>query len=445
MSTTGQRPPIPDFLTARAGIWHFARRVPLAFAEFDPRGVVRQSTKVRVVDDPRKVRARRAAAQINDELEAYWRTCLAGNGITAKARYDKARVSARRLGFEYLPASEVATRPIAEILDRIEALSQRGAVDDRDKEAAVLGGEPVPEIDLVGLFAEYESLMKASTKDMSEDQLRKWRNPKKRAIANLIKVVGNKPLSKVTRTDALDFQRSWQERVIVEGVEIETANKDIGHLNKMFGRIETAHRIGLGAVFAQLRIEGGTTGQRVAFDPAFVQETLLAEGRLAGMNDEARRVLYLVAETGLRLSEACNLTPDTIRLDAPVPHVIVRADGRRMKTKQSGREIPLVGVALLAMKAQPEGFPRYRHKADSLSAAVNKFLAEAKLLTEEGQTLYSLRHTFEDRLTAAEAPDKVAAALMGHKYHRPRYGIGPSLAQKREWLQRIAFKAPSSV
>jgi hypothetical protein len=44
-----------------------------------------------------------------------------------------------------------------------------------------------------------------------------------------------------------------------------------------------------------------------------------------------------------------------------------------------------------------------------------------------GQTLYSLRHTFEDRLTAVEAPEKVVAALIGHKWHRPRYGLGPSL------------------
>jgi integrase len=107
--------------------------------------------------------------------------------------------------------------------------------------------------------------------------------------------------------------------------------------------------------------------------------------------------------------------------------------------------MPLVGVALATMRVQPEGFPRYRDNAGTLSATVNKFLAENGLLPGQGQTLYSLRHTFEDRLTAVEAPDKIAAALMGHKYHRPRYGVGPSLTQKAEWLQRIAFKRPSRV
>lgn len=437
-------PRMSEFLTRRAGFWHYQRRVPLAYAAQDTRGIVRQSTRIRIADDPRGIRAGRAADRLNAELEAFWRASLVGESVDAKARYDRARKDARRLGFEYLTAPEVAQRPIGEILERFEVLAA-GKPDDRAAEAAVLGTVAPPALDLDGLFDEFEALMKPSLLGMSEDQKRKWRNPKRRAIGNLVTVIGNKPLSRITRADALDFQRWWIDRVMVEGVEIETANKDIGHLNKMLTKVEHTHRLGLGPVFSQMRIEGGRTGQRVAFAPDFVQARLLADGALDSLNDEARRVLYLVTETGLRLSEACNLIEETIRLDGTVPHVRVRAIGRRMKTDQSERDIPLVGVALAAMRAQPEGFPRYRHKADSLSAAVNKFLGENKLLPAEGTTLYSLRHTFEDRLTAVEAPDKVAAALMGHKYHRPRYGVGPSLAQKLEWLQRIAFKPPGTV
>ena len=165
----------------------------------------------------------------------------------------------------------------------------------------------------------------------------------------------------------------------------------------------------------------------------------------AELNAEARRVIYLITETGLRLSEACNLSRATIKLDATVPHIQVRPEGRETKNYQSERDIPLVGVALMAMRKQPDGFPRYRDKADSLSALVNQALEVRALRPEPGQTLYSLRHTFEDRLTAVEAPEKVVAALMGHKWHRPRYGLGPSLAQKRNWLERIAFRPPTAV
>lgn len=60
------------------------------------------------------------------------------------------------------------------------------------------------------------------------------------------------------------------------------------------------------------------------------------------------------------------------------------------------------------------------------------------LLPSDDHSLYSLCHTFEDRLTAVEAPEKVIDALMGHKWIRPKYGAGPSLAQKQDWLGRIA-------
>src|SRR5690606_19972555 len=162
-------------------------------------------------------------------------------------------------------------------------------------------------------------------------------------------------------------------------------------------------------------------------------------------NEEARRTIYVMIETGLRLSEICNLTRDTIHLNAPIPYISVRPQGRRMKTPQSAREIPLVGVALMAMQAQPDGFPRYRDRSASLSALVNNYLTPRGLRPVQGQSFYSLRHTFEDRLTAVEASDKLMAVFMGHKYQRPKYGAGPTLDQKREWLLKIAFRPPSKV
>ena len=51
----------------------------------------------------------------------------------------------------------------------------------------------------------------------------------------------------------------------------------------------------------------------------------------------------------------------------------------------------------------------------------------------------SFRHGFQDRLIAVEAPDRIQADLMGHRYVRERYGKGPSLSQKAVWLQRVAL------
>jgi integrase len=138
-----------------------------------------------------------------------------------------------------------------------------------------------------------------------------------------------------------------------------------------------------------------------------------------------------------------NLQRHSIHLDAPIPYVEVLPDGRRLKTEDSRREIPLVGAALAAMKLRPDGFPRYRDKASALSATVNKFLGEQGLRPTKDHTIYSLRHSFKDRLVAAEAPDSLIDSLMGHRTGKPKYGKGPSLELKLKFLQSIAFTPPS--
>ena len=336
--------------------------------------------------------------------------------------------------------------PVDDILRRIEVLEATKSVEKGPEIAAVLGGAPPPAIMLGTLVDEFEKIICASLAKKSKRQKKKWRVSRESALATFIDVMGgDRPINAVTRVEALAFRSFWQERIVNGEVEIDTANKCIGRVASMFKAIDESRQLGLPNIFDNLRIAGGKDKQRVAFAPDFVQSRILAEGAFVDLNAEARRVIYLVAETGLRLSEACNLSGATIRLDASVPHIQVRPEGREVKTDQSQRDIPLVGVALMAMREQPDGFPRYRDKADSLSALVNQALDVRKLRPEPGQTLYSLRHTFEDRLTAVEAPEKVVAALMGHKWHRPRYGLGPSLEQKRNWLNRIAFRAPKSV
>lgn len=433
-------------LTKRDGFWHYARRVPTAFTELDPRGVVKQSTGIRVADDPRGIKAQVAADRIDRETVSYWRGLVDGRSAEARIRYEAARKRARYMGFDYAPADELADRSVAEILTRLERLMGTKEGDDPTARAAVLGTEPKPEIKASELFAEFEKLQQASLRNKSEDQRRKWRNPKLRAMANLLLVLGDdKSLRQMTRNDALDFRAWWQERILDEELAIDTANKDVGHLNKMWTTVDEAMRLGLPPIFARLRIEGGETGQRAAYTADFIQNSILAPGTLAGLNDEARRTVYAMVETGLRPSEMVNLTERTIRLDAPVPYVSVEEDERETKTKDSIRQIPLVGVSLMAFQAQPNGFPRYRDNAASLSALVNKYLRNHDLRPTLDHTMYSLRHGFEDRLTAVETPEKLIAAMMGHKYSRPKYGAGPSLEQKQKWLQRIALTPPSVV
>jgi integrase len=96
-------------------------------------------------------------------------------------------------------------------------------------------------------------------------------------------------------------------------------------------------------------------------------------------------------------------------------------------------------VSLDAFRLCPDGFERYRGSSASLSATVNKYLATNGLLETDQHVMYSLRHSFEDRMIAAEVDERHRADLFGHKHGRPRYGEGATLEHKQRIIQSFAL------
>ena len=124
-----------------------------------------------------------------------------------------------------------------------------------------------------------------------------------------------------------------------------------------------------------------------------------------------------------------------------MPHIsITERKEKQLKTPHSERDIPLVGYALEAFRNIPDGFPTYREKPDNLTNELNRFLREHGLFPSEKHSLYSFRHSFQDRILAVDAPDRVQAELMGHKFNRPKYGSGPTLEHKLEWMNKICIQ-----
>jgi integrase len=432
-----------DFLTRRGGVWHFVRRVPSEFAAVDRRGIVRHSTRVRVRDDHLGRRAARVADKLNRELELHWKTNVAEGTASNVSRYDEARRRARELGYDYVAAEQLVAQPVERILERLEALVAKGLTQDQGARTALLGTEKPGAFPLSRLFDEYEAATKDETRDLSPDQLRIWRNGRIRAVAQFAKVVGEKPITDISDSDGIDYAEWWRGRILEENFAVKSANKDIGQLSRMLKEMSIRRRLNLPDIFKGLRLRGEVEKSRQPFDPAFIQERLINGDGLAGLNEDARLVLYVMMDTGLRPSEVVNLREGTIHLEAKIPFVQIAADGRRLKTEDSARELPLVGMALAALRQRPHGFPKYRDKATVLSATVNKYLTENSLRPTQDHTVYSLRHSFKDRLVAIEAPDSLIDNLMGHKTYKPRYGRGPSLELKLKYLERIAFTPPA--
>jgi integrase len=134
------------FKNKRKSTWYFARRVPLQYAHLDRRGIVRQTTGVRIATDPHAFAARRIAEQMDSALESYWAD-LAGSGARRKAMadYQAAMQAAIRLGVSP-PLPQQATRTIEELLARIERLERGKVAEDRNNVAALLDAAPMPEL-----------------------------------------------------------------------------------------------------------------------------------------------------------------------------------------------------------------------------------------------------------------------------------------------------------
>ena len=429
----------------RGGIWYLVRRVPKAYQHLDKRRFAKLSTGIRVEDDPRGARAARAVVELNARLEFDWSELAAGRDPNVKRRLDYAQVVASSLGVTYQHSSELVAGPFAEIMRRLELLEQvRGGTEGIAD--ALLGGIEKPEMRISELVEAYEQAQSATLSGHSPNQIKKWRGHKLRAARTAISIIGDKSLLRLTRDDGLAYRRHFQKRIASGDLTVKTANIEMSHFIKMLRVVDVERAMGLPLeAFQSLRFEGTKDGRRPPFAADYIQGTLLAEGALSGLAPEARRVLYVMADTGMRPVEIVNLLPQHIRLDAEVPHVAIIGEGRRLKTHVSERTMPLVGCALAALRLQPKGFPTYRDRSEDLSRDVNNYLSEKKLRPTPEHSLYSLRHSFEDRLTALDPPDKIIARLMGHKQSRERYGDGPSLEHLQGWLDRIAFRPPASL
>ena len=417
----------------RNRMYHLRRRVPARFAAVESRAEVWASLKT----DSKELAAKKVPI-VWDALVAGWEAQLAGHSSDAVERFEAARGIADSHGVNYLPISKVQDLPVAELVARVKLLENR---DDAGTAQAVLGLVESPGLNVSQAFETYLELTPDRVRGKSDNQKRCWINPRKKAIRNFIKVVGDIPMSEISRDGMLDFRSWWMQRIAEENLAPNSANKEIGHVSNILKTVNELKGLGLDLPLFNLRLkEGDTKKERFPFSDDWIKNKLMAPDALLGLNDEARAILLGMINTGYRPSEAIGLTGDRIRLDDEVPHIsIAPTADRQIKNRTSRREIPLVGVSLEIFRDFPGGFPRYRSKPATLSATVNKFLRENGLMESDHHVMYSLRHSFEDRMLRAGIDERVRRELMGHSIGREKYGQAGGLNFKADQLRRMAL------
>ena len=440
---------MPNILL-RGRTWYLKRRVPKRYASVEPRPVLWESLKT----DSKSVALGKAERVWAGYIEG-WEALLSGRDGEAEARFRAAQDLASMRGFSFLPAAQVAERPLQEVLARVESARAPNGQPDPVVAAGVLGGAEEPRLMLSELVARDETISAHDNRFKSAQQMRLWRNPRKRAVANLIAALGgDRPVVEVGAAEARQHKRWWQARIAEEGQSAQTVNKDFNYLAGMFARFydDFDHPdpprpyagVSLKDRHAKLNRKGEVPIE-------YITERWLAPGAFDGLNEEARDILLISVETGCRQSEIHDLPAVAFQIEAPIPHILVKNEEsddpderREVKNRHTARPVPLVGVALAAARRHPEGFPRYRGKR-GYSGLLNKYLRTHDLVPK-GVTAGGIRHTWESRMKAAGIPMDDRAELMGHSVSAARnreiYGDTMDLKTRRDRAASIAFTVP---
>ena len=438
------------------GRWHYVRRVPGKYREFDNRAFIRKGLDTKSVD---VARARRDLFVEADDL--YWASLSsAAEGAGAESlnalqtsqayrRYEAAKRRAMAKGFIYTPNADLLEYPdITELVSRIKTLPEKSLPQKREAEA-VLGIVPKPSVLMSSAFEIYCNQIAVSELiGKSDAQKKSWHKVKLRAVNNFIALVGDLPMDGITREHAREFYNWWAGRLIPKGnqkaLTSNSANRDLGNIRKLYRQYwefegdEMRENPFRNLSFAKHKLK-----DIPHFEDDWIRSRFLSPRIFKGLNAEAILLVYAMIETGCRPSELSNLIPENIVLDSDVPHLRIRPQNdRQLKSKASVREVPLVGVSLEAMKRAPNGFPNYMDRGNLLSASLMKAFRSRELFPGKDHRIYSFRHSFEKRMLEAGLDYGLRCLLMGHQNSRPSYGDGGSMTYRRDELLKIVHPVP---
>lgn len=267
--------------------------------------------------------------------------------------------------------------------------------------------------------------------------------PLRQAVMALIAVAGDKDIKAYDRQDA---------RALVS--HLRNRGNSTGTIRRRMGPLSALLNFGLSELdiekrnpFGRMMIQGEGNDRKTK--DTFSNEELERGYRLAfASGSEIKLLMPILGETGCRIGEVIGLRLDDVDLDQGIIRIVPHG-ARRLKTKGSERELPLVGPALLAMKMimgdRSEGFLLPRYLKDGTVRATHASNALNKWMKREfgGRTAHCLRHTFRDRLRAVECPLELIDQLGGWASIGTvgsSYGLGYTLDQKRRWVEKIARK-----
>ena len=124
-----------------------------------------------------------------------------------------------------------------------------------------------------------------------------------RVVREFVDLVGDKPVTELTHDDGIDYSEWWRERVTAGETNAKSANKSMGMLSRMLKEMSIRRRLNLPDIFKGLRLRGEVDNARHPFDTTFIQNKLLADGALDGLNEDARLSILATRPASIRSSQ----------------------------------------------------------------------------------------------------------------------------------------------
>ena len=259
-----------------------------------------------------------------------------------------------------------------------------------------------------------------------------------RNIQSVVDVLSNRPLDEYSSSDAA----AYRDYLLKRGLTTNSVKRNFATIRSVINLAIQEHGLECRNAFSKVYLPDLDDAKKR--QPIPIENIKEIQRECMSIDDEARWLVALISDTGMRLSEAAGLSVNDIKLDCEIPHIDLKPHAwRGLKTRGSQRQIPLVGASLWAAKrvkanntVSSYAFPRYTSakgtNANSASAAINKWL---KPRVPEGCVIHSFRHSLRDRLRAVQCPSDMIDQIGGWS----TAGVGQSYGEGYELTATIEF------
>ncbi len=264
----------------------------------------------------------------------------------------------------------------------------------------------------------------------------------RRVVRDVISLLKDRSLDEYTTTDASRFR----DHLLSRGLVSSTVRRVFSIIRAIINLSIQEHGLECKNAFAKRYIPDLEDSiQRM---PIPLETIKVIQQECMKINDPNRWLIALLSDTGMRLSEALGLKMEDIKLNEKIPHInLIPNSTRKLKTKSSSRQIPLVGAALwaanqISLNVKDEfAFPHYTKKeychTNSASAALNKWL---KPRVPKKCVIHSFRHSMRDRLREINTPSEMIDQIGGWSNQSigKNYGSGYTLKNLLEAMHKIS-------